>query len=554
MTRARTLVLALALAAAPVARPAGAQRPSLARPAGSAAADTTSRASADSEDRASPESPRAALLDFFELAREGQYEDAARYLDLPRSEYGRGPLLARRLKDVLDRYAWIEPDRVSAAQLGDTTDGLPAGVDQIATIPVPGGYHEPVRMVAHTDPSGTRWLFSRATVGHVDQWYQMLPNRWALERLPEPLQRPGPLELLWWQWLALPLLVIVAWGIGYVLSRLARWLLQHSTARTSATWDDAVVRRLGGPLTLALTLVALYALIPVMSPYAPAAASLHRGIRVGWFIAFFWALLRTVDVLRVVLATSAWALARPASRSLLPLGARVAKVLIYAMAIGAILSILGYPAASLITGFGIGGLAVALAAQKTMENLFGAFSIGVDQPFREGDFVKIEDFVGTVEQIGLRSTRVRTLDRTLITIPNGKLADMRTESFAVRDRIRFFGTFGLVYETTAAQMREVLAGFERVLREHPKLWPDSYTVRFASMGASTLNVEVMAWFLTADWNEFTTIRQEVLLAFMDVVERAGTGFAFPTQTVHVVPDGRASGVPGSSGGAVSRGA
>ena len=260
---------------------------------------------------------------------------------------------------------------------------------------------------------------------------------------------------------------------------------------------------------------------------------MQRVARVALFVVFFWSLWRLVDVMRDVLATTRWGLASPSSRALLPLAARSTKVVVIAVAAVSVLSVLGYPVGSLLAGLGIGGLAVALAAQKTVENLFGAFSIGVDQPFREGDFVKVDDFVGTVERIGLRSTRFRTLDRTLVTLPNGKLADMRIESFAVRDRLRFAAVIGLVYETTPAQMREVLAGFERVLREEPKLWPDALTVRFSALAASSLDIEVMAWFRTSDWSEFQLIRQELLLRFMDVVERAGTSIAFPTRTVHL---------------------
>jgi MscS family membrane protein len=170
----------------------------------------------------------------------------------------------------------------------------------------------------------------------------------------------------------------------------------------------------------------------------------------------------------------------------------------------------------------------------------------VDQPFREGDFVRVEDFVGTVEAIGLRSTRIRTLDRTLIALPNGRLADMRIESFSARDRLRLACTVGLVYGTTMAQMREVLAGLEGVLRAHPKIWPEAVVVRFKELGDYALNIEVMAWFLTADWGEFQLIRQELLLGFMEVVERARTSFAFPTRTIHMItePDGEPPRVAG----------
>ena len=210
---------------------------------------------------------------------------------------------------------------------------------------------------------------------------------------------------------------------------------------------------------------------------------------------------------------------------------------IVAIAIGGTLSQFGYPVASLVAGLGIGGLAFALAAQKTVENLFGAFSLGVDQPFREGDFVKIEDFVGTVEAIGLRSTRVRTLDRTLISIPNGKLAELRIESYTARDRLRLACALRLVLGTTSEQMRTILVGLEGVLRAHAKIWPDAVVVRFTGFGDSSLTVEVMAWFLTQDWNEFQTIRQDVLLEFMRVVEEAGTRLAVPTRTVHVESQG-----------------
>jgi MscS family membrane protein len=240
-----------------------------------------------------------------------------------------------------------------------------------------------------------------------------------------------------------------------------------------------------------------------------------------------------VDVAQAVLARTRWAVASRSSRALLPLLGRVAKVIVLALAAVALLSMLGYPVASLVAGLGLGGLALALAAQKTVENLFGAFSIGVDQPFREGDFVKVEDFVGTVEAVGLRSTRFRTLDRTLISIPNGRLADMRLESYAARDRIRLSSTVGLVYDTTADQMRAVLAGFERALREHPRIWPEELIVRFREFAASSLDIEVMAWFQTQDYSEFRLIRQDILLQFMEIVERAGTSFAFPTQTLHV---------------------
>lgn len=499
-----------------------------------AAARSDSAAQPSLREDVAPESPRASLERYLELARSGRFTEAAGYLDLPDSLRAGGPTLARDLKAVLDRHLWIDLARVSPSALGDTADGLPRGVEQIGVIPAAGGVRQPVLLTRAGVEGEARWRFSRGTVQRIPAWYAGLGNRWLLEHMPAALLRPGPLELLWWQWLAVPLLLAVAAVLGYALSWSARALFTRVVRRTSVAWDDAILDRLGLPLTAGFTCVAAAVMLPSLGLYAPAAAATARLLRAAFLLVFFWTLWRLIDVAHESLTRTRWAITASASRSLLPLGARVAKVVILAMAAVALLSLLGYPVASLIAGLGLGGLALALAAQKTVENLFGAFSLGVDQPFRQGDFVKVEDFVGTVELIGLRSTRFRTLDRTLITMPNGRLADMRLESFTARDRIRLAAIVGLEYRTTARQLREVLAGFERALREHPKIWPDAVVVRFREFAASSLDIEVMAWFETPDWNEFQLIRQEVLLQFMDVVEQAGASFAFPTRTVHLV--------------------
>jgi MscS family membrane protein len=351
--------------------------------------------------------------------------------------------------------------------------------------------------------------------------------------LPAGLLRAGPFGLLAWQWLALPLLLAVAFLLGSLLRRVLQFALGGLVRRTTSDLDDLALEQLTGPLTMLCAIAALALLRPWLElPPAPLVAS-SRIMQLGVLAAFFWALWRLVDVVRELIARTRWARTAAASRSLMPLAARVTKVAVAAIGAVALLSTLGYPVASLIAGLGIGGLAVALAAQKTVENLFGAFSLGVDRPFCEGDFVKVDDFVGTVEAIGLRSTRFRTLDRTIISLPNGRLADMRLESFAARDRLRLNAIIGLVYGTTAAQLRQVLAGFEHVLREHPQIWPDAVVVRFVELAASSLNIQVMAWFKTADWGEFQRIRQDVLLQFMEVVEASGSSFAFPTTTIHV---------------------
>lgn len=521
VTLARVLA---ALLMAPL--PAGTTGPDL--PAPGAPGPATGRAAA--ADQAA--TPRALVARFIELTRAGHDGEAAALLDVPPALQAEGPALARHLKALLDRHLWIDLDEVSDDEAGRLEDGLAPEREELGRIPGPTGQPEPVRLARRVGVV-PGWRFARATVERIPAWYAGLPGRWAIDHLPAPLLRPGPLDLLWWQLLALLAMAAVAWGVGLLLGRLSLSAIARMARRTRASWDDAMAARLGGPLALAWGLAVASVMVGLLGLAQPVQLVMDRLLRSGLLVVLFWSMLRAIDVAMAGLSHAPWAVARQGSRSLLALAGRIAKVAVAALAMVAALSELGYPVASLLAGLGLGGLAFALAAQKTVENLFGALSIGLDQPFREGDFVRVEELVGTVEAIGLRATRIRTLDRTLVSIPNGRLADMRLESFSARDRIRLACDLGLVYATTGDQMRSALAGIESVLRGHPKIWPDAVVVRFKQFGASSLDIEVMAWFQTSDWGEFQAIRQEVLLQFMDVVRDAGTSMAYPTRTVHL---------------------
>jgi MscS family membrane protein len=358
-----------------------------------------------------------------------------------------------------------------------------------------------------------------------------------LERhLPAPLLAEGPRGLAWWQWLAIPVFLAVALLLGAGLGWVTRRLLGHLAARTRTDWDDRLLHRVAAPLNLLWAIAVFTVLRPALDLDAEAAEVASRALRSATLFVVFWAGFRSLDVGLDAAAAAPWARANQSLSGLLPLGRKLGKIVLLAIGLVAVLNELGFQVASLLAGLGIGGIALALAAQKTVENLFGSVAIGVDQPFRVGDFVKIEDVTGTVETIGMRSTRIRTLDRTLVTFPNGKLADLKAETFAARDRLRILVNLGLSYGTTAAQLRAVLAGIEKALLAHPRIWPEGVSVRFTEFKDSSLNVEVMAWLQTTDWNAFTRERQELYLAFLAVVEEAGTSLAFPTRTVHVVPD------------------
>ena len=489
-----------------------------------------------------PDSPRSTVAEFIGLTRAGKYVEAARFLDVPAALAGRGPELARKLKLVLDQDLWIDLERVSPLPTGAREDGLPPELEEIGTISGTNGKPEPVRLVRKDRTESPIWVFSRSTVARVPEWYDALDLREVLDRLPEPLLRPGPRQLLWWQWLAALALLYPAWWGGKLLGWLTRKALLRIARRTPTPWDEALLLRMRGPFTLGWTLVLLRAGLPFLGLYVPAEAFALQVLKAGAIATFFWAALRAVTVSGEVLSGAPWAVSSPGARSALEFSVRFGRLFVIGMGFLAALAALGIPVNNVLAGLGIGGIAIAFAAQKTVENFFGAISIGVDQPLRVGDYVRASGAEGTVEKIGLRSTRIRTLDRTLVTIPNGKLADMQIETFAERDRIRLAATLTLQYGTTAAQLRQVISGVEALLRAHPKIWPDTVVVRFLAFAESSLNVELMAWFQTTDFNEFRDIRQEVLLGVMEIVEKAGSSFAFPTRTVHLVgPGGGAAG-------------
>lgn len=339
-------------------------------------------------------------------------------------------------------------------------------------------------------------------------------------------------------WVVVAGLVVAGFVVSRLVVALVVPLFRRVAGRNTWTWDDLLLEAVATPASILLAIQILRAGLPWLALDGRATSLLRTATTICTSVAVIWLAFRMIDLMVAVLAQRAWAAERPASRSLLAIAGRIGKAVLLVLAAIILLAQLGVSVASLIAGLGIGGLALALAAQKTVENLFGTMSIAVDQPMREGDFVRAGEHLGTIESIGLRSTRIRTLDRTIVTVPNGQLADQRVESYTARDRIRLACSIGLVYGTTAAQVRDVVAGLEATLRDHPRIWHESIIVRFRGFGASSLDVDVMAWFETSDWNEFQAIRQDVLLRFMEIVEAGTPGFAFPTQTVHVVTSER----------------
>jgi MscS family membrane protein len=356
--------------------------------------------------------------------------------------------------------------------------------------------------------------------------------------LPESFRATGPRGLLLWQWCAIPIIAALAAVLGLILGRLSRTLLQSITRRTSVTWDDALLGLVGAPLSWFWGIVVARILVAGVGFPTLSADTIDKWLRSGSLAVMFWVVFQLVGAFGRAAQSAAWATSHPSMRALVPLSVRVGRVAVATVGLITVLADLDFKVTSLLAGLGIGGLALALAGQKTVENLFGAFSIGLDQPFSVGDTITVDGTTGTVEAIGLRSTRIRTFDRTLITIPNGRLAEMKVESFAARDRIRFNCVLGLVVSTSSGQLRKVVAEMEAAMRAQPKAFQNDVVVRLRALTSEALELEINSVFLTTDYNEFGRIRQDLLLTFMEIVEKAGSAFAFPTRTLHVIEEER----------------
>ncbi|HEX7453496.1 MAG TPA: hypothetical protein VF294_14480, partial [Polyangiaceae bacterium] len=274
--------------------------PGSAKPAGSAAAGAVP---ALPEEKLAPDSPRAALSDFNRLTRAIDYSKAARYLDLSAVDQSDGPLLARHLREVLDRHLWIDVDKLSPEPHGNSDDGLAPDREELGNVPGAAGKPEPVVLVRRVDRVGARWVFSSGTVTRIEAWYEHLENRWLLEHLPKWALLFGPHELRWWQWLALGPMLLAGWLVGFAVTRASRFVIRRVMHEHSAE----TARKLRGPATLAWMMATCYALLPWLGLYEPADTYVRRWFSAALLVTFFWALWKAVELSQHTWSTAHWA-------------------------------------------------------------------------------------------------------------------------------------------------------------------------------------------------------------------------------------------------------
>jgi len=481
------------------------------------------------------DTPSGTVLGFLQAAQAGNYKTAADYLQMSAvRRQSQGADLAEKLKVLMDRTFVGSLRRLSTNSEGSlefgTTDQQTIGIFST------GDPDVPVVLVRVGDPnSGKIWLFASETLSKVPELSDNLDAHQVENKLPQSLVRNVFLGMPLWQWLALlaaiPLALAIGWAVVLLLAIPRRLWLKIGNRPNLHSYS-----RMSTPLLVTFSAVAhrvigAYVGLPLLPRLYYA-----RTIWVLISIGFFWFLLRASSLTMQRLRVHAISAGRIGTGTLMVLGERLLAALVVIVAVLATLGIVGFNLTTVLAGLGIGGIAIAFAAQKTLENLFGGISVLADEVISVGDFCRFGDRVGNVEDISLRSTRIRTLERTELSIPNGALATMNIENFTRRDKFLFNPTLVMRSETSADQLRYLLAEVRRMLYEHPKVESDSARIRFASFDNSALSLEIFSYILTRDMAEFTAIREDVLLRIMDIVQRSGCGFAAPSQTVYISRD------------------
>jgi MscS family membrane protein len=385
---------------------------------------------------------------------------------------------------------------------------------------------------------GTRiWKIAAATVALVPELHAEFEPLWLEEWLPPVFFEEDLLGVELWKWLSLTALLAIASIVSLLVAGTTTRLIGLILTRGHEGFDTRIVHLVRGPVRLALTVI-LFELgrrpVGLTLTFRGTLVILERVLLVA---AAAWLVFRLIDLAVLALRIRA---ERGETQGVIPIlvpGARLAKLSIVLIGVLGVLGTLGVNISAAVAGLGVGGIAVALASQRTIENLIGGISLYADKPVSVGDFCRWGDQIGTVEEIGLRSTRIRTLERTVVTVPNSMFCQMELDNFMKRDRRLLRTTLQLRYETTPDQMRFILVKLRELLLGHPMVSPDPARVRFTGYGDYSKDVEIFAYLICQDQNTFLAIQEDLLLRMEDIINAAGSGFAFPSQTAYISRDG-----------------
>jgi MscS family membrane protein len=496
-------------------------------------ADLARTASGIPDDALGRGTPRSSVRGFLSSAKDRDYDRAAEYLDLRNLPSGmtasQGPELARQLRIVLDQALWIDVDALSTDAEGDQSDNLSVVRERVGRITADGKTYD---LFLQRVPRGDGvyiWKFADMTVEQIPMLYQQF-GYGQLERvLPAWMFDVSILGINLWLWAAVIGLSILLYPVAMLATRLVGLGLRVVNAEFAGQFN----RLFSGPVTLLIwTVLVRNAATVLGSSIALSALSQARTVQV---IGLAWLLMRVIDFVAQRAGSNLERKGLGSTRVLLMPVSRLVKFIALAGAVLLWLDNAGYKVTTLLAGLSISGVAVALASQKSLENIFGAITLFTSQPVKVGDFCRFGDKIGTVEEIGLRATRIRTLERTVITVANAEFANLHLDNFSARDRFWYHPTLQLRYETTPDQIRYILIEIRKMLYAHPKVVTEPLHVRFKEFGAYSLDIEVFAYMGVKDYDESLEVAEDLNLRIMDIVSASGSDFAFPSEVQYSLP-------------------
>ena len=457
---------------------------------------------------------------------------AVLYLDTP-MQGTEATALARNLAAILNRYLPARLNEISDKPEGSIANPLRPDEEFLGTVSTGTGNLDIVVERVDRGKAGRLWLFSQKTLAAIPGAARESNVHTVESHLPEFLVTTRPLSVPLFEWIAVFGGIPLVFLLTGLLNRLVGWAIGELRRRILRTNDLRNPSILRAPIRLLLVAVFIRWMLsmiqlPLLARQTWSAISL-----LFTMTACIWLLLllngwgERYFVARRGLAGSA---------SVLRLVRRVIDGLVLFAGLLLVLHLFGVNVTAGLAGLGIGGIAIALAAQKTLENVIAGVSLIADDAVRIGDTLNLGDVQGTVEEVGLRSIRIRTVDRTLVSLPNGQIANMKLETLSARDKFLFHPVVGLRYETTPEQLDSFMAGVRSLLNEHANVDSISVRVRFVRFGASSLDVDIFAYVFAHDWNNFLEIQEELLFGIRDTVRKAGAEFAFPSQSLYLAAD------------------
>ena len=464
--------------------------------------------------------------------KEGNYERAVNYLDLrnlpfsPDDELD-GEDLVRKLVIVAKRAMVIDLENISDDPLGHKDDGLPSFRDRIATVKTKAG---PVDILMQRVPRGDGvfiWKISNATVALIPA----LDKEFGYGIIGNKLSEIFPHYIVWgmevWQLVMMLGLLLMGYIVALIVTLVASRILQKNPHFNKKRLQKFIV----GPLRFLIVVLIFRSTFDMIAPSLTARALFEA--RTFLVIAIYWVLLGVIDVIMYRLSDRMARNGQQDAVVLLKPAATGIKLVVTLMALISWMDNLGYEITTILAGLGVGGVAVALASQKSLENLIGSITIYMSQPVRVGDFCKFGDTTGIVEEIGLRSTQLRTLARTVVHIPNAMFASGKIENLTQRDKILYRTRLRLSYNDTPAQVKQVLAKIRELIDSQDYIDEAGSRVRFLEFGEYAQELELYIYIKTKDFVEYLGYREDINLHISDIIEAAGAQLTVPVKTVNV---------------------